>query len=71
MIEFSREQIKADPEVMRKLLAHIIKNHKVAPHTQKTLFSNRHVKDFCEEARHFAIMQAHGRPSILLHYDIS
>lgn len=64
MIELSREQIKAD-EVWSELLQRIIQNHVVASHTKQTLLENKHVKDFCEEARHFVVIVG----DIFIHYD--
>lgn len=68
MTEFNREFFKKDP-VFNKLWHLIMKNHKVAKHTEKVLFENRHVKDFCEEARHFVEMP--GNPPIYIHYDVA
>ncbi len=47
----------------------IKKKHHVATHTKKVLYMNRHVKDFCEEARHFVLMDL--KPPIYLHYDVT
>lgn len=68
MTEFNREFFKTDP-IMNKLYMIIKGNHKVADHTQKTLIENRHVKDFCEEARHFVFMG--GNKPLMLHYDVA
>jgi hypothetical protein len=65
MIEIPREVLKAD-KVFGKLLQVVVNNHKVAYHTQKVLTDNKHVKDFCEEARHFSIVNG-----IYIHYDTS
>lgn len=67
MTEFPREFFMNDPEVMGKLHKLIVKHHKVANHTEKTLLENRHIKDFCEEARHFLVLD--GTPQIYVHYD--
>lgn len=64
MIELSKEQIKKDP-VFLKMLKAIIRNHTVAEHTKKTLLENRQVKDFCENARQFAVLG----DDIYIHYD--
>ena len=68
MIEITRKEFKKDP-VFRKVYRLIKANHKVAKHTMKVLIENRKVKDFCEEARHFAILQG-GNP-LYVHYDVS
>jgi len=49
MIEISREDFKKDP-VFRKLFEALRSRHEVAKHTEKVLYDNRHIKDFCEEA---------------------
>jgi len=53
--------------VLKKLHKFIAKNHVVAEHTKRTLSEYEGVKDFCEEARCFAIMPA--TDPIYLHYD--
>lgn len=68
MTEFSREILKTD-EVMSKLFEVIKSNHRVAKHTQETLFQNRFTENFCEEARHFCMLG--GKNPIYLHYDVS
>lgn len=67
MTEFPREFFKNDPEVTGKLHELLVKHHKVAKHTEKVLLENKHVKDFCEEARHFTMLP--GKSPIYLHYD--
>lgn len=57
MTEFKRDFFKNDP-VLGKLYEMIKKRHVVADHTEKTLIENRHIKDFCEEAKTFCF---HGR----------
>jgi hypothetical protein len=52
MTEFPRDFFKNDP-VLHKLYLIVMSNHKVAKHTEQVLIKNRHVQDFCEEARHF------------------
>lgn len=69
MTEFTREMFTNDPEVMGKLHKLLIEHHKVADHTEKVLFENRHIKDFCENARHFTVLP--GKNLIFLHYDVS
>ena len=69
MTEFKRDFFKNDPEVMGKLHNILVNGHRVADHTEKNLFKNRHIKDFCEEARHFTILQ--GKKPIYLHYDVA
>ena len=68
MIEISRQEFKSD-EVYRELWKQIKKIHKVAPHTEAVLIKNRHIKDFCEEARHYLVIGV-AEP-IYLHYDVS
>jgi|SRR6478609_5467476 len=68
MTEFKREFFKHDP-IFYKLWKILKRNHKVADHTEKTLYKNRHIKDFCEEARHFVTMP--GGKEIYLHYDVA
>ena len=68
MTEFKRELFKQDP-VLFKLWEILKRNHLVADHTRQTLYKNRHIKDFCEEARHFMLMP--GKPEIYLHYDVA
>ncbi len=66
MTEFKRDFFKSDP-VLSKLFELIKKNHKVANHTEKVLYKNRHIKDFCEEARHYLEMP--GDKPLYIHYD--
>lgn len=68
MTEFDREFFKNDP-VLGKLFEAIKKNHKVAKHTEKVLYKNRHTKDFCEEARHF--VELSGKMPLYIHYDVA
>lgn len=68
MTEIDRETLKNDP-VFRELFETIKRNHKVANHTKKNLFKNKHIKDFCEQARHYVMIS--GKNPIYLHYDIS
>lgn len=69
MTEFTREVCKRDPEVLGKLFEMVRLNHKVAQHTEKVLIENKHVKDFCEEARHFVMLP--GNKPLYLHYDVA
>lgn len=69
MTEFKREFFINDPEVLGKLHEAIVKQHKVANHTEKVLLRNRHIKDFCEKARHFLVLD--GKPQLYLHYDVA
>lgn len=69
MTEFTRAFCKNDPEVMGKLFEIIRKNHRVADHTERVLLQNAHIKDFCEEARHFSMLP--GKKPIWLHYDVA
>lgn len=66
MTEFSRAFFKNDP-VMGKLFEIIKSKHIVADHTERVLLKNKHIKDFCEEARHFVMME--GKPTLYIHYD--
>lgn len=68
MIEFSREILKTDP-IMNKLFESVKRNHKVADHTERVLIKNKHVKDFCEQARHFLVIA--GVPEMYIHYDVA
>jgi hypothetical protein len=68
MTEFKREFFKHDP-VMKELYEIVKKNHKVADHTERTLIQNRHIKDFCEEARHFVMLP--GKKTLYIHYDVA
>jgi hypothetical protein len=68
MTEFKRDFFKHDP-VMYKLYMIIKANHKVAEHTRRTLLKNKHIKDFCEQARHFVMMP--GDPPLYIHYDVA
>ncbi len=68
MEEFNRKFFKEDP-VLNVLYSHIKSNHKVARHTERVLSDNKHIKDFCEEARHFVEMP--GSKSLYIHYDVS
>jgi len=71
MTEFKREFFKSDP-VFSKLFELIKSNHRVAKHTEKVLYDNRHVKNFCEEARHFVMMKNSGDGNPLyIHYDVA
>lgn len=65
MTEFKREFFKND-EVLGKLFKVIKERHEVAEHTKKVLLENKHIKDFCEEARHFVVMG-----SLFIHYDVA
>jgi hypothetical protein len=69
MHSFKRSEFKTDPKVLGKLHAKLVKIHKVASHTQKVLFENKHIKDFCEEARHFVILK--GDSPLYIHYDVT
>jgi hypothetical protein len=66
MTEFKRDFFKKDP-VLSKLWEVIKRNHKVADHTARVLYKNRHIKDFCEEARHF--VELPGNKPLYIHYD--
>lgn len=68
MTEFNREFFKNDP-VFGKLFEAVKRGHKVASHTERTLIKNRHVKDFCEEARHFVMLD--GEKPLYIHYDVA
>lgn len=71
MIEVDRETMKSDP-VFRKLHELIKAKHVVANHTKRNLEEHKHVKNFCEEARHYVVLPAKVESkSIYLHYDVS
>jgi hypothetical protein len=69
MEEFTRLELKNDPE-LRPLFDMIKGRHEVAEHTIKVLVKNKHIKDFCEEARHFVFLPGKGS-NLFIHYDVS
>lgn len=58
-----REGIKQDAE-LSFLKRHILANHKTASFTEKILLENKHIKNFCDETRHFVIIGP-----LHIHYD--
>jgi hypothetical protein len=68
MVEFDREFFKND-SVLGKLYEIVKQSHKVASHTQRVLIKNKHIKDFCEEARHYMMLP--GEKPLYIHYDVS
>lgn len=68
MKEFPREFFKTDP-FLYKIWQIIMSNHKAADHTAKNLFENRHIKDFCENARHFIMIPNPAGTMLYAHYD--
>lgn len=68
MTTIERKDLKIDP-VFAQMHEIVKNNHKVAEHTKKVLLKNKDVKDFCEEARHFVIME--GKEPLFIHYDVS
>jgi hypothetical protein len=68
MIVISREELKTDPR-LQDFFTLIKAKHEVASHTIDVLYKNRHVKDFCEEARHFVMIG--GKKPLYFHYDVS
>lgn len=68
MEEFERTEIKEDP-VLSKFLKKLVEKHIVANHTKETLLQNAHIKNFCEEARHFVVIA--GETDLFIHYDVS
>jgi hypothetical protein len=68
MEEFNREFFKKD-EVFKELFEFLKSKHQVANHTKKVLYDNRHIKDFCEIARHYIMMP--GKNPLYIHYDVS
>ena len=68
MVEWKRDFFKKDA-VLSQLHQVILRSHKVADHTYKCLIENRHIKDFCEESRHFVLLP--GNPDLYIHYDIA
>ena len=68
MTEFKSEDFNEFPAI-QTLKNIILKNHKVADHTVKTLYKNRKIKDYCEEARHFVMFP--GKPALFVYYDVS
>lgn len=71
MIELTREELKANPEGLGLLLEVVKKNHVIASHTKKTLLEHKNIKNFCEKARHFMIIQPNPREQLYIHYDIA
>jgi len=68
MKKVEKKEFKNDP-IFSKLLRELKADHKVPEHTIKVLLKNRHIKDFCEESRHFVILS--GKGSLYLHYDVA
>jgi len=68
MVKFEREYFMKD-HIMHELYDMIKRKHQVAEHTMRVLKENRHIVDFCEEARHFVILP--GNNPVFLHYDVS
>jgi hypothetical protein len=68
MVEFKREFFLKD-HVFGELFDLIKRRHKVADHTIRVLKENRHIEDFCEEARHFVLLP--GQNPVFLHYDVT
>ena len=67
MIEYPRKFFKAD-HVMGRLFAIIKQRHRPAKHTVDILEKNKHIENFCEEARHYVLMP--GKPDLHIHYDV-
>jgi hypothetical protein len=65
MITVSRTEIKSDP-TLHKVLDMIIKHHIPAPHTENTLQENKHIKDFCVTAEHYAELK--NKTSLYISY---
>jgi len=71
MLEIPREIFLKD-EVFGHLHISVKHMHRVARHTERNLLENKHVANFCEEARHFAILHnAQATDSLYIHYDVS
>lgn len=70
MIEITRAEFKEDP-VFNAVFEVIKRNHVVPEHTKTVLVKNGNVKDFCVEARHFAILGDKPSDSYYIHYDVS
>jgi hypothetical protein len=68
MIEIPRAVFKND-SVYGKIYEILKRNHVVAKHTRDVLYKNRHIKDFCEEATHFAEIPT--EPTLYVHYDVA
>lgn len=68
MEEFKRDFFKND-SVFYQLYQMIKRNHKVAKHTERVLIQNKHIKNFCEEARHF--VELPGDKPLYIHYDVA
>lgn len=69
MIEIDRETFKTDP-VFQVIYQLVKENHQVASHTKKNLYENRHIKDFCEEARHYIMIPGRDQ-TFYIHYDVA
>jgi hypothetical protein len=68
MITIERSVFKTDP-VYKIVYKAILANYRPATHTVNILLANKHVKDFCEESRHFAELP--GNPPLYIHFDVS
>jgi len=69
MITVTREEAKADP-VYRKLFKKLCWHHKVPGHTVSVLTKNKHIKNFCEESRHFLYVETEHK-TLYMHYDVT
>lgn len=63
-----RAEFKTDP-IIGPLYKVILQKYRIATHTKEVLLANSHIKDFCEESRHFAVID--GNPAFYIHFDVS
>lgn len=70
MKTLERESFKNDM-VFNFFYQQILKNHKPANHTEKTLFENKHIHDFCEVAQHFSVIELDKELTAHISYDVN
>lgn len=68
MREFTKDDAANNP-ILNEIIQSIRENHNIPDDTQRLLFNNRHIKNFCEQRRHFAIID-NGVKSLFIHYDM-
>lgn len=69
MTEYLREQF-VDYGTIHKLYMLILSKHIIAEHTKKNLSDNRHIKNFCEEARHYIFIPGFNE-TFYISYDVA
>jgi hypothetical protein len=70
METWTREQIKADP-VLLKLLQLILSKHETPGHTIKHLMELMHVDNVCELTTQFLVLPAGKAPAVYLSYEFN